>query len=237
MAMKPKTKMTMPMFQTNAGSGSCRTIMNPIQMSISPRLTSIMRQQMPLVFGQKGLGADMVSTTTPALVVEELGLTRLDAPDLFVLFVRVVATLCTLRAPVPTRSGRTAKPLAATFRLVNERDLVILETVVDCGLSETAWLLAPPSSDLEAPDTLRRSCADLGLASGGGPASRSPLKSVPPVLTTEAEAYGPSRVSWLLMVYFATLSAVHIIVKSNCHHKSYICSCGPSLTCQVSFTQ
>ena len=77
MAMKPKTKMTMPMFQTNAGSGSCRTIMNPIQMSISPRLTSIMRQQMPLVFGQKGLGADMVSTTTPALVVEELGLTRL----------------------------------------------------------------------------------------------------------------------------------------------------------------
>ena len=94
--------------------------------------------------------------------------------------------------------------------------------VVDCGLSETAWLLAPPSSDLEAPDTLRRSCADLGLASGGGPASRSPLKSVPPVLTTEAEAYGPSRVSWLLMVYFATLSAVQIIVKSNCHNKSYM---------------
>ena len=94
--------------------------------------------------------------------------------------------------------------------------------VVDCGLSETAWLLAPPSSDLEAPDTLRRSCADLGLASGGGPASRSPLKSVPPVLTTEAEAYGPSRVSWLLMVYFATLSAVQIIVKSNCHNKSHV---------------
>ena len=57
---------------TKAGSGNCRTMMKPIQMRMRPRLTRIIRQQMPLVLGQKGLGADMVSTTTPALVVEEL---------------------------------------------------------------------------------------------------------------------------------------------------------------------
>lgn len=33
------------------------------------RFTSTIRQQTPRVLGQKGLGADIVSTTTPALVV------------------------------------------------------------------------------------------------------------------------------------------------------------------------
>lgn len=34
-------------------------------MSINPRLISNNKQQSPLVFGQNGLGADIVSTTTP----------------------------------------------------------------------------------------------------------------------------------------------------------------------------
>ena len=43
-------------------------MMNPMATRMRARLTKTMRQQTPLVFGQKGLGADMVSTTTPALV-------------------------------------------------------------------------------------------------------------------------------------------------------------------------
>ena len=43
-------------------------MMNPMATRMRARLTKTMRQQTPLVLGQKGLGADMVSTTTPALV-------------------------------------------------------------------------------------------------------------------------------------------------------------------------
>lgn len=38
---------------------------NPKVMRIIPRLSNNKRQQQPLVLGQNGLGADMVSTTTP----------------------------------------------------------------------------------------------------------------------------------------------------------------------------
>ena len=55
-------------YHTNAGSWSCSTMMKPMATRMRARLTKTMRQQTPLVLGQKGLGADMVSTTTPALV-------------------------------------------------------------------------------------------------------------------------------------------------------------------------
>ncbi len=54
---------------TNAGSCNCNTMMKPMATRMSAKLTSTMRQHTPLVLGQNGLGADMVSTTTPALVV------------------------------------------------------------------------------------------------------------------------------------------------------------------------
>ena len=90
----PKQRMTTPMFHTwengmcmsftlhqtygsfrkfglltNVGSCSCRTMMNPMATKMMARLTSTIRQQTPLVLGQNGLGADIVSTTTPAFVV------------------------------------------------------------------------------------------------------------------------------------------------------------------------
>lgn len=37
----------------------------PSVTSTRPRLRSSIRQHMPLVFGQNGLGADIVSTVTP----------------------------------------------------------------------------------------------------------------------------------------------------------------------------
>jgi len=43
------------------------TMMNPRQMSMMPKLRSSIRQQIPLVSGQNGLGADIVSTTAPPL--------------------------------------------------------------------------------------------------------------------------------------------------------------------------
>ena len=86
---KPKQRMTTPMFQTceatglvhsinirstlllltNVGSCSCSTMMNPMATKMMARLTRTIRQHTPLVFGQNGFGADIVSTTTPAFVV------------------------------------------------------------------------------------------------------------------------------------------------------------------------
>jgi len=43
--------------------------MKPMQMRIKDKLVRTMRQQTPLVLGQKGLGADMVSTARPAFMV------------------------------------------------------------------------------------------------------------------------------------------------------------------------
>ena len=65
----PKTRMTMPIFHTTGGSVSWRTMMKPMQMRMRDRLVSTIRQQTPLVLGQKGLGADMVSTARPAFIV------------------------------------------------------------------------------------------------------------------------------------------------------------------------
>ena len=47
---------------------SCKTMIKPMATSMRAKLTRTMRQQTPLVLGQKGLGADIVSTATPALV-------------------------------------------------------------------------------------------------------------------------------------------------------------------------
>jgi hypothetical protein len=69
MATNPNTSVTIPIFHTNAGSGSCNTMMKPMATSISPRFINAIKQQIPRVFGQNGFGADIVSTTTPALVV------------------------------------------------------------------------------------------------------------------------------------------------------------------------
>ena len=87
----PKQRMTTPMFQTcdttgfrsfdqhlpkkdravltNVGSCNCSTMMNPMATKMMARLTRTIRQHTPLVFGQNGFGADIVSTTTPAFVV------------------------------------------------------------------------------------------------------------------------------------------------------------------------
>lgn len=45
------------------------TMTKPNVTRMSPRLSNSIRQHMPLVFGQNGLGADMVSTVTPGLRV------------------------------------------------------------------------------------------------------------------------------------------------------------------------
>ena len=55
-------------YQTKAGSGNYKTMINPKATKITAKFTKIRRQQTPRVLGQNGLGADMVSTTTPALV-------------------------------------------------------------------------------------------------------------------------------------------------------------------------
>ena len=65
----PKTRMTMPIFHTTGGSVSCRTMMKPMQMRMRDRLVSTIKQHTPLVLGQKGLGADIVSTASPAFMV------------------------------------------------------------------------------------------------------------------------------------------------------------------------
>ena len=65
----PKTRMTIPMFQMTGGSVSWSTMMKPMQMRIRARFARTIRQHTPLVFGQNGLGADMVSTANPAFIV------------------------------------------------------------------------------------------------------------------------------------------------------------------------
>ena len=76
---------------TTGGSVSWRTIMNPMQMRMRDKFVRTMRQQTPLVLGQKGLGADMVSTASPAFVVF-LDLTVL-IPLAVVMFVRTLFPL------------------------------------------------------------------------------------------------------------------------------------------------
>ena len=44
-------------------------MMNPMQIRMSERLVRTMRQQTPRVLGQKGFGADIVSTARPAFIV------------------------------------------------------------------------------------------------------------------------------------------------------------------------
>lgn len=54
---------------TNNGSKNCMTITKPNVTNMRPRFNNNMRQHMPLVFGQKGFGADIVSTVTPGFRV------------------------------------------------------------------------------------------------------------------------------------------------------------------------
>ena len=70
---------------------SCKTIINPMQIRISDRLVRTIRQQTPFVLGQNGLGADIVSTASPAFIVF-LDLTVL-IPLAAVMFVPLLLTL------------------------------------------------------------------------------------------------------------------------------------------------
>jgi hypothetical protein len=54
-------------YQTNRGSKNWMTTTKPRVTRIRPKLTSNIRQQIPFVLGQNGLGAAMVSTTRPPL--------------------------------------------------------------------------------------------------------------------------------------------------------------------------
>lgn len=79
--------------------------MNPMQIRMSERLVRTMRQQTPRVLGQKGFGADMVSTARPAFMVF-FDLTVL-IPLALVSAVPLLFTLFPLRAvlglyPTPT---------------------------------------------------------------------------------------------------------------------------------------
>ena len=74
---------------------SCSTMMKPMQMRMSERFVSTIRQQTPLVLGQKGLGADMVSTARPAFIVF-LDLTVL-MPLALVILVPALLTLLPLK--------------------------------------------------------------------------------------------------------------------------------------------
>ena len=74
---------------------SCSTMMKPMQMRMSERFVRTIRQQTPLVLGQKGLGADMVSTARPAFIVF-LDLTVL-MPLALVILVPALLTLLPLK--------------------------------------------------------------------------------------------------------------------------------------------
>ena len=39
-------------YHTNAGSGNCNTIINPMATRIKPRFINAIKQHIPLVFGQ-----------------------------------------------------------------------------------------------------------------------------------------------------------------------------------------
>ena len=54
-----------PTHHTYRGSKNWMTMTNPSVTKIIPRLSSSMRQHMPLMLGQNGLGAAMASTVTP----------------------------------------------------------------------------------------------------------------------------------------------------------------------------
>ena len=89
---------------TTGGSWSWSTMMKPIQMRMMERLVRTMRQHTPLVLGQNGLGADMVSTARPAFMVFLL-LTVL-MPLAAVMLVPLLLTLFPLTSSV-FRSGAT----------------------------------------------------------------------------------------------------------------------------------
>lgn len=55
-------------YQTINGWKNWMTITKPNVTRIKPRLRSNMRQQIPLVFGQKGLGVDIVSIIIPSFL-------------------------------------------------------------------------------------------------------------------------------------------------------------------------
>lgn len=53
-------------YHTNNGSTNCMTITKPSVTNIKPKLSSNIRQQTPLTFGQNGFGAAMASIRAPA---------------------------------------------------------------------------------------------------------------------------------------------------------------------------
>lgn len=56
-------------YHTNKGSKNCITTTNPNVTKINPKFNKSIRQHIPLVFGQNGFGADIVSIVTPGRLV------------------------------------------------------------------------------------------------------------------------------------------------------------------------
>lgn len=52
-------------YQTYNGSKNCITITKPNVIRIMPKFNNNIKQHIPRIFGQKGLGADIVSIVTP----------------------------------------------------------------------------------------------------------------------------------------------------------------------------
>lgn len=53
-------------YHTKSGSKNCITITNPSVTKMIPKFRSNIRQHIPLMFGQKGLGAAIASIVIPA---------------------------------------------------------------------------------------------------------------------------------------------------------------------------
>jgi len=75
-----KSFITQFSYQTTNGWKNCMTITKPKVTRIKPRLRSNMRQQTPLVFGQNGLGVDIVSTIIPPF--RDVRVFTVEVPDL-----------------------------------------------------------------------------------------------------------------------------------------------------------
>lgn len=67
-------------YQTTNGWKNCMTITKPRVTRIKPRFKSNIRQQTPLVFGQKGFGVDIVSTIIPPF--RDVRVFTVEVPDL-----------------------------------------------------------------------------------------------------------------------------------------------------------